>query len=201
MRRTFILISLCALGLSVSTCTDHSAAAKAVSHSASATAPDTARYSIAHQLAAFRAGLPAVHRIEGFSSRDALVRSFAAAVRRNDRAALQRMTIDRAEFAYLYYPESPLSKKPYELDPDLMWMQVTARSDRGLFRLLQSYSGHFAYRGYTCADTPKHLGAITLHDGCRVRHTLDRKDAEERLFGSIIEVGGRYKFVGFSNKL
>jgi hypothetical protein len=34
-----------------------------------------------------------------------------------------------------------------------------------------------------------------------VKHTLDGKAIDERLFGSIMEVGGHYKLVGFSNKL
>jgi hypothetical protein len=198
MRGFLILVSLSTLGLTAATCTDSSAAAKAAARSA---VSDTTRYSIARQLAVFREGLPEVHRIEGMSSRDALMREFAAAVRRSDRAALERMMIDRAEFAYLYYPASPLSKKPYELDPDLMWMQVTARSARGLGRLLKNYGGRFAYRGYTCEDTPQQLGVVTLYNSCRVKHTLDGKAIDERLFGSIMEVGGHYKLVGFSNKL
>jgi hypothetical protein len=205
MRRTLVLASLATLGLTAGSCTDRSAAAKAVSHVSAVAAPaavsDTTRYAIGRQLGAFRKGLPAVDRIDGAPSRDSLIRRFVAAVQRNDRAALRRMTIGRAEFAYLYYPASPLSKRPYELDPDIMWMQVTMRSDRGLLRLLKSYGGRFGYRSYACEEAPQQLGAVTLYDGCHVRHELGGKTIDERLFGSIIEAGGQYKFVGFSNKL
>ncbi|HYW51413.1 MAG TPA: hypothetical protein VE861_12455, partial [Gemmatimonadaceae bacterium] len=53
-----------------------------------------------------------------------------------------------------------------------------------------------------CPMPPVTSGAVSMHDGCTVRLTLaDSSTFAGRLFGSIIEHRGRFKFVGYSNDM
>ena len=167
-------------------------------------APANERNATDAQLAEFRAASgPPVSRFSDASpSLDSLVRRFAIALETGDTTALRRMTLTRAEFAWLYYPESPQSKPPYELDADMMWDQIQTRSSRGLMRAVREYSpGHLDYLRFECEAVPMQLGAVRLYNGCRVVHTYHGKPLAEPLFGSIIERDGQFKFVGLSNRL
>jgi hypothetical protein len=138
----------------------------------------------------------------GSVSRDSLVAAFVHAVEHNDRAALERLTISRAEFDRVYYPNSAQSRLPYELEPDLMWMQIAAHREKGLARLLETAGGRsLGVTGYECT-APVREREIELSRVCRVMRVRERGDTTtEALFGSIIGYRGRYKFVGFVNSL
>jgi hypothetical protein len=157
---------------------------------------------IEESLRRFRADLGAAPRaLAGEPSRDALVRRFVRAVEASDTNAFRAMTLSRAEFAYLYYPESPLSRRPYEEPPALLWFRMSQGSNTGIVRALQRYGGRpMGYVSYACEATPKREGPNALWERCRVRHVRAPGDTvEERLFGSIIGRGGRYKIVSYAN--
>lgn len=154
---------------------------------------------IENELAAFRSGLANEPRmLQGPSSRDSLVRLFEKALASNDSAALDRLVITREEFAYLYYPESKLARPPYELDPQTMWMQIDAQRQRGLRRLLARYGGgKLRIRDLQCRD-PERENAVVIQQ-CLV--VTSEATAPTQLFGSILERDGRFKFVGYANRL
>jgi hypothetical protein len=60
----------------------------------------------------FRAGMDAPRALDGPRTRDELVRRFISAVHTRNAAALRALAITRAEFGYLVYPESKLSRPP-----------------------------------------------------------------------------------------
>lgn len=144
---------------------------------------------------------PAPAHLAGFRSRDSLVAAFARAVDRRDTAAVRSLGLTVEEFAYLYYPDAPLAKPPYELDPETMWLQIGAESDRGAARTLARYGGRLGFVSYRCEAAPRVSGAVTLWNGCAVTHRGPAGTVTEPLFGSIIERDGWYKFVGLSNRL
>jgi len=74
-------------------------------------------------------------------------------------------------------------------------------STRGLGRLLRRYEGRpLDVVSQACEATPKREGPNTLWERCRVRHVRAPGDTvTERLFGSILERDGRFKFVGYAN--
>jgi hypothetical protein len=151
----------------------------------------------------FRGDMPRAARlIRGQPSREKLVRAFVRAVEARDTAALRDMVLRRDEFAWLYYPASPLSRRPYELAPSLMWFQLQGESNRGASRLLAERAGQsLAYVGHTCAQ-PRIEGENRLYPYCGVRRVSAAGDTlTERLFGLIIERGGSYKFVSYANQL
>lgn len=151
----------------------------------------------------FRRDLPEEKALHGgFSSREKLVRDFVRALEVRDTAELRRMVLTPGEFAWLYYPSSPLSLPPYELSPALMWFQLQGESERGASRLFTERAGHgLGYLGHSCAP-PRVEGKNGIHGGCEVRRvTATRDTVAERLFGLIIERDGRYKFVSYANRL
>jgi hypothetical protein len=152
----------------------------------------------------FRVGLDSVARLDGGSapSRDALVDRFIAAVAIRDTAALRRMSLSRAEFAYLYYPSTQYLRPPYATAPDILWQLMTARSGSGMRRLVARVGGtpiHLA--SYECEPKPRIEGDNRLFERCSLRYRRAASDSVEqrRLFGSIIARGGRYKFVSYAN--
>jgi hypothetical protein len=151
----------------------------------------------------FRGDMPRAARlIHGHPGKEKLVRAFVRAVEARDTAALRLMVLRRDEFAWLYYPSSPLSRRPYELAPSLMWFQLQGESNRGASRLLAERAGQsLAYVGHACGQ-PRIEGENRLYPYCGVRRVTAAGDTlTERLFGLIIERGGSYKFVSYANQL
>jgi hypothetical protein len=136
-------------------------------------------------------------------TRDALIRAFVHALERRDTAGFRRLIVSRDEFAWLYYPTSAQGLPPYSLNPDLMWFMLVEQGNQGLRRALNRLGGkHLAYVGYHCEGTALSEGENTLWGPCLVRLEQAPGDtAEVRLFGPILQRGGRFKFLSYSNKL
>jgi len=159
---------------------------------------------IATQLERFRAGLtdrPDTLR-RASASRDALVERWARALASADTSDLNAMLLDRAEFAWLYYPESAMSKPPYEAPPQLLWGQLLASSNGGAQQLVKKFGGHsFAVRSLKCPDAPTVEGENRLHQHCLVMvRAVGAPTTPTEFFGSIVERAGRFKFLGYANR-
>ena len=148
-----------------------------------------------------RAGTPARVLEGGTHSLDALAGRYLIALEQRDTAALQSLRVTTGEFAFLYFPESIFMQPPYELDPDVLWMQLDAASRTGMRRALQEYGGRPAgYLGVECRPADVH-GATRIH-GCDVQRLAAPGDTvRERLFGPILERDGRFKFLSLQNRL
>jgi hypothetical protein len=156
------------------------------------------------ELRRFREGLEEPDGLRGGSgSRDGLVETLIQSLEAADTAAVASLAIDQAEFAWFYFPHSIYTAPPYELPPGLVWFQSQNRTSRGLTRLLRNYAGKSLYHsGYTCPDDGEPWGGGRIWHGCTVLGELPSGErVEERLFGSILEVDGRFKLVSFSNEL
>jgi hypothetical protein len=152
----------------------------------------------------FRVDLPPVEVLEGGQeSRDQLVAAFFGALERRDTLALTSMAITRPEFAYVYYPTTPQSLPPYQLEPGLMWHLLVQRSDRGLRRSLAAYGGRgLQLLSYDCGKEGSREGDNTITGPCTMRVRDERgRTISLRLISQIIERGGRYKFLSYANKL
>lgn len=157
----------------------------------------------AEALRRFRAGIPPVDSLAGgVATRDALVRRYVRALEQRDTVALRRLLLTRSEFAYLYYPTNPQGLPPYDLNPDLMWFMLSTGSEKGLTRALAELGGRqLGYRGYGCDSVPSRQGANTVWGPCLVHLAPTGEDSgSQRLFGLIVERGGRYKFVSYANR-
>jgi hypothetical protein len=158
----------------------------------------------AEALRRFRVGLPRAPASlrNAARSRAALVRRFAEAVTRADSAELRAMALDRAEFAYLVYPESPYVRPPYAQAPGVVWMMLQQGSASGLRRHLRDRAERGDWRplAHHCDARATVEGANRLWRNCRVQ--LVRASGNTtwaRLFGVIVEREGRFKFASYAN--
>lgn len=150
----------------------------------------------------FRDGLVPVDSLAGGeASREALVHRWVEAVEAADTAAVVAMHMTRAEFAYLYFPESPYAVGPTATPPDFLWMQFRLNSEKGIGRTFARLAGApLGYRALICPEPPKPHGRSVLHERCLVRRETDGGTIEQRLFGTVVERGGRFKFVSYANE-
>lgn len=137
------------------------------------------------------------------ASINALVTRWTDAVATRDTASLNRLALDRAEFAWLYYPGSRLSKPPYAAPPALLWGQILNNSDGGARQLFARFGGRsFRLVSVKCPEPSDTTLTSLAHTGCTVRVQVKHgRVVEDRLFGSIIEHHGRFKFLGYANRL
>lgn len=131
-----------------------------------------------------------------------MVERLARAVATNDTADLSAMVLDRAEFAWLFYESSAMSRPPYEAPPSLLWGQIRTSSDEGIRKLLGRLGGRsISVSALQCGDAEQE-GANRLFARCTVRFAANGvMPLEGNLFGTIIERDGRFKFVGLGNRI
>lgn len=161
-------------------------------------------FPIEEEIRRFREGLPEVTAFSGGApSRDALVERFVEVVESGGLQPLAELLLTRSEFGYLYYPHTIYTAPPYELPPALLWFQMENLTSQGLTRLSQRLAGNPLHvTGYTCEEPPLVQEANTIWNECRL--SMDPPDGEPydlRLFGSIVERGGVFKFVSYSTEL
>lgn len=139
----------------------------------------------------------------GAGSREALVRMLVRALEGEDTAAFRVLAVDRAEFGMLYYPHSRYTSMPYELSPSLLWFQIANSSSRGVARGLDRLGGRpLGYLDHSCTGEGEVEGPNRLWGGCTVRRIAESGDTlEGRLFTTILERDGRFKFLSLSNDL
>jgi hypothetical protein len=160
---------------------------------------------VEEQIRRFRATLGT--RPGGFShgaaTRQALVAQFVRAIERNDTTALTQLVVDRDEFGYLVYPTSPNVASPYRQAPDLVWLMRSAGTEKAVTRLMARFGGRpLGFVGHSCATPRERQGENTVWSRCVVRRAGDRGDTTSlRMFGSIIQRGGQFKFLSLSNGL
>lgn len=159
---------------------------------------------IAEELCRFRATLPGEPPTAlsgGAPSRDALVARFVTALEAADTAVFRDMLLTRAEFAWLYYPHTRFTAPPYELAPDLLWFQIENGTSRGFGRLLDRMGGRPVHAdGYSCPSQPRAEGPNRVWEDCAVHLRPPGGQARDlRLFGTVLERDGVYKFVSYSN--
>jgi hypothetical protein len=84
----------------------------------------------------------------------------------------------------------------------MMWFQLRTESEKGIGRLFDRLGGQaLRYVGHGCPAASRH-GGNRVWEGCTVaRVGADGDTVRQRLFGAIVERGGRYKFVGYGNDL
>lgn len=156
-------------------------------------------------LARFRATIPDTPRtlVGGERSPERLTRALLGALSAQDTATIRRLVLSRAEFAWLYYPHTRYTHRPYELGPELLWIQISDNSEKGIVRLIRRYGGSsLRFGALACPDSSIAEGPNTLVGPCRVTFTAADSAARTlQLFGSIIARDGQFKFVSYANEL
>jgi hypothetical protein len=150
----------------------------------------------------FQSELPAVTELDDAArGRDELVSEFITALERADTASLATLAVSKAEYAFLYFPSSAYSRKPYELAPDIAWFLNEQNSQKGATRILHRLSGRdLGFSSYTC-DSPVTEQENVFWRDCRVKYVdpASSRPVARKLFGTIMRRGERYKFLSYAN--
>ncbi len=150
----------------------------------------------------FQSELPVVTQLDPAArGRDELVSEFIKALERTDSSALKKLALSKAEYAFLYFPSSVYSRKPYELPPDITWLLNDENSRKGSTRILQRVSGRdLRFGGYTCGTSVREQENVFWRD-CQVRYVdpASSRRVRRKLFGTIMQRGDRYKFLSYAN--
>lgn len=139
----------------------------------------------------------------GAASLDELLERLVAAYAGGDAAALDSLGLTRAEFGYLYYPESPYPEPPYGLAPDLLWHLIEQGGARGAARARERLGGRGAHLvGHRCSAPARMAGPGRVWGPCfaSIRYA-DGAEEELQLVNAALERDGRFKLVTFDNKL
>jgi hypothetical protein len=159
---------------------------------------------IAEEIRRFQAEFgPDPGPLTGLHSRDALVARFVEVVEKADTAGLIALPLTAAEFGYLYYPYTRYTAPPYELAPNLLWFQTQNSQSRSATRLLRRFAGApLGYLGYRCEPEPRSEGPNRVWEECRVLLRAEAGDTVPlRLFGTVLERDGAFRFVSLTNDL
>jgi len=126
---------------------------------------------------------------------------FVDALAAADTARLLRMAVNRAEYAYLVYPELPLMRAPYRQEIDVAWTLNAAAHAKGITRLLQRLGGQpIDYLGYACQRAGTD-GRLTSWSDCHVRFRIGADTLGGRMFSGIVGRDGRYNIMTYANDL
>ncbi len=139
----------------------------------------------------------------GAASRDALAREFVQALAERDTVMIRSLVIDHIEFADLYYPASRYARPPFRTPVGLIWTQIQLNSEKGITRALDRLGGQrLRFVGVTCASPPESVGPARIHSRCSTRYVEPGGDTvSRRLFGAIVQLDGRSKFLSYSNDM
>jgi hypothetical protein len=144
---------------------------------------------------------PAGNRLSGGApSTDDLLRRYWALLSTGDTLAMSPLIVSRAEYAYLYFPESVEGASG--MPPAVGWELIVRQSGRGLTRaLFQAQRGPSAVVRTLCSDEPRMMGKSTIYGPCGV--VIRRDGTEETLWivKSLIERDGIHKLFGLQNEL
>lgn len=139
----------------------------------------------------------------GAVSRDALARAFLQALSTRDTAMIRSLVIDHIEFADLYYPASRYARPPFRTPVGLIWTQIQLNSEKGIRRAVSRLGGQpVRFVGLTCASRPESVGAARIDSRCSTTYVEPGGDTvSRRLFGAIVQLDGRAKFLSYSNDM
>lgn len=158
--------------------------------------------STAEALQRFRSGMAPVTGLEGgFGSVEALIGRYLEALAAGDLRAAAKLIITPAEFAYLYYPNSREAAPPYELDPGLVWLRLTSESEKGLRQAANFLMGRRPHLVEYGCERQERFHEVTTFSRCTVTLTDGTDTLKVRLFGSILEHRGQFKFLTLANSL
>lgn len=153
-------------------------------------------------LRAFRAGLPEPATLRGGEpTPEAAARALVRALAERDTATLRRLVVDRAEFAWLYFPTTRIARPPYGIDPALLWLQLTANTERDVRKAFDAVPAGAAFIALRCPEPPVVEGDNRLHERCLTAVRRGARTDTLSLFGTIVERGGRVKFLSYANRL
>jgi hypothetical protein len=113
----------------------------------------------------------------------------------NDLEGLMALRVNEAEFYWIVWPELPSSQPGRGLTWDYVWRDLNQKSINSARRVLDRYEGRtYQLMRVEFEDETTDYGSFLVHRDARV--VVEDANGELRtldLFGSVIEMNGRYK--------
>ena len=133
-------------------------------------------------------------------SADHLVHEVLAAFARRDDARLRALALTEAEFRRQVWPSLPAARPERNLPVDYVWGDLHQKSDNRLRANLSAHGGRsYQLRSITFSSGATEYAGFRVHrDALLAVRDSAGSDHAVRLFGSAIEVGGRWKVFSFN---
>ncbi len=146
------------------------------------------------------AGAPVTALAGGEASADALLRRYWTLLATGDTLGMTPIVASKAEFAYLYFPES--AELASGVPPAVSWLLLGSNSGRGLTRALRAAStGDTALLGTTCQPLSTNAGASRITGPCAVIRRQAGQPDTLWLVKHVIVRDGMFKLMSFANDL
>jgi hypothetical protein len=133
-----------------------------------------------------------------YATKDAAVEAFLAALRARDRDTLAAQVLTETEFLKYVWPQLPASRPDVGMPAERAWADQAQKNDLFLTQTLAEHGGRrctllaVSFEGAATA-----YESFTIHPGTRLDIREGSEAREVRLFGSMIESGGRWKIYSF----
>ncbi|MCL4848942.1 MAG: hypothetical protein KJ066_20510 [Acidobacteria bacterium] len=134
-----------------------------------------------------------------FESPEALAREVLKLVEFRDTHRLGQLALSEREFADLVWPELPASRPERNLPLDYVWTDLRTKSRAHLGRIAEQFGGRryelvgVSFRG----ETTTYRSYAVHRKAELIVRAADGNEDRLRLFGSVLERGGRYKLFSF----
>jgi hypothetical protein len=134
----------------------------------------------------------------GYESKDAAVTAFLQALAARDRDALAAQVVSQDEFLKHIWPALPASRPEVGMPAERAWADQAQKNANFLSQTLGEHGGRRYELVVASFDgAPTTYEGFTIHPKTRLDIRDDGGVREVRLFGSMIESGGRWKIYSF----
>jgi hypothetical protein len=141
----------------------------------------------------------------GAASVDALLDRFLSALQAKDETALHRLRVTEKEYRDIIIPGSAkpdeAPRQATEANSQFFWSMLNAKSEDIARLLIKNYGGqHYTRKELKLSKGTRKFGWYTAHGDVQLILQDESGQTRELHTGTIAEVGGRYKFIGFNGK-
>jgi hypothetical protein len=135
---------------------------------------------------------------DGFPTKEAAAQAVLDAVWMRDEGRLLDLAIGEEEFRTIVWPRLPASHPDVGMPVDYLWRDTSGKSRARLAAVLREYGGQrFHLHAVSYGGPPTDYGTFRIHPKTVLTVADQNRRATMRLFGSMIEAGGRWKIYGF----
>ena len=139
----------------------------------------------------------------GAASIDSLLDQFLQALAANDERALNRLRVSEREYRDIIVPGTAKPGEPPREVPqntaDFFWSMLNQKSEDTGRHIMQNLGGHTYKRGeLTYTKGTREFVWYKAHGDVRLKLENEKGETKELRTGTIAEVGGRFKFIGFN---
>ncbi len=133
-----------------------------------------------------------------FDSKEAAAQAVLDALWTRDAERLRGLAVNETEFRKHIWPALPVAKADVGATPDYTWAEMSQKNAASLSGLLAEHGGRRAV-----VDQVAFRGSSTTYDGfathakTELTVSIDGQSDTMRLFGSMIESGGRWKIYSY----